>query len=144
MPRERMHDWIMSHAWEQEPEAFIHPFADDRLIAGNAFAAGGAVALTPRTIADGTTAPFDPTMFQRLATSVQEWVVVREAHVRTAVASLARDLKVVAEAAGALAFAALSADRAREHAVAIVSGGNIDALQLAELLTELPADARPT
>ncbi len=40
----------------------------------HAFAAGGAVSLTPRTIADGTTAPFDPLMYERLRASIHEWI----------------------------------------------------------------------
>lgn len=192
MPRPRVHDWMTSRAWEQEPEVFIHPFADDAVMAGNAtlaieiledhpdvervlvpvgggglvcgiaagfaalapdvrvtgvqsdgyplwpkaFAAGGPVSLTPHTIADGTQAPFDATMFELLRSSVHEWVVVPEASVRASVRRLGITLKVVAEGAGALAFAALSDGRPTDHTVAIVSGGNLDASRLAELLTE--------
>jgi len=190
MPRERMLEWIAARAWESEPEVFIHPFADDVVMSGNAtialeileesssvervlvpvgggglvcgiaegfaalrpdvqvigvqsdgyplwpraLAAGGPVSLTPNTIADGTAAPFDPLMFERLRACVADWIVVPEEHVRAAVALLAMELKVVAEGAGALAFAAMNNDRPIENTVAILSGGNIDASRLVELL----------
>src|SRR2546428_2795231 len=34
MPRERMVEWIASRSWEGEPEVFLHPFADEGVIAG--------------------------------------------------------------------------------------------------------------
>jgi len=101
-----------------------------------AFAAGGPVSLTPSTIADGTTAPFDPLMFERLRGSVDEWITVPEAEVRRAVVRLAREAKVVAEGAGALAFAAMAAEGAGPRSVAVLSGGNLDAARLSELLME--------
>lgn len=107
-----------------------------------AFATGGPVALTPDTIADGTTAPFDPRMFERLGARVREWVVVPEGRLRSAVARLAIEVKVVAEGAGALSYAALTDGRTTEHTVAVVSGGNIDARRLAELLTEPTSPVR--
>jgi threonine dehydratase len=190
LPRERMLDWMASRAWEQEPEVFIHPFADDAVMTGHAtivpeilddcpevervlvpvgggglvcgiagafatlkpevrvvgvqsdgyplwpraFAAGGSVSLTPNTIADGTTAPFSPLMFERLRECVGEWIVVPEADLRAAVARLATELKAVAEGAGALAFAAMTDGRSSAKTVAILSGGNLDASRLVELL----------
>jgi threonine dehydratase len=101
-----------------------------------AFAVNGPPSLTPSTIADGTAAPFDPVMFERLRALVTEWVLVPEATVRKAVARLATDVKVVAEGAGALAYAAMTDGRSTPHTVAILSGGNIDGSRLAELLTE--------
>jgi threonine dehydratase len=101
-----------------------------------AFAVNGPPSLTPSTIADGTSAPFDPVMFERLRALVTEWVLVPEATVRKAVARLATDVKVVAEGAGALAYAAMTDGRSTPHTVAILSGGNIDGSRLAELLTE--------
>jgi len=101
----------------------------------SAFAAGGAVSLTPSTIADGTSAPFDALMFERLRGSVDEWILVPEADVRRAVSRLAREVKVVAEGAGALAFAAMAVELPSARTVAILSGGNLDASRLAELLT---------
>ena len=100
-----------------------------------AFAVNGPPSLTPSTIADGTSAPFDAVMFERLRALVTEWVLVPEATVRTAVARLATDVKVVAEGAGALAYAAMIDGRPTPRSVAILSGGNIDGSRLAELLT---------
>ena len=101
-----------------------------------AFAVNGPPSLTPSTIADGTSAPFDPVMFERLRALVTAWDLVPEATVRKAVARLATDVKVVAEGAGALAYAAMIDGRPTPHSVAILSGGNIDGSRLAELLTE--------
>ena len=101
-----------------------------------AFALNGPPSLTPDTIADGTAAPFDPAMFERLRSLVGEWVVVPEATVRKTVARLATEVKVVAEGAGALAYAAMVDSRPTPHTVAILSAGNIDASLLAELLIE--------
>jgi threonine dehydratase len=192
MPRERLHEWIATRAWEHDPEVFIHPFADTAVIAGHssivpeiiadrpdvervfvpvgggglisgiaaafaalkpgvqvvgvqsdgyplwqqAFALNGPPSLTPNTIADGTSAPFDPLMFERLRALVDEWVVVPEETVRKTVARLATEVKVVAEGAGALAYAAMVDGRSTPRTVAILSGGNIDGSRLAELLTE--------
>jgi threonine dehydratase len=192
MPREQMMEWIGSRAWEHEAEVFIHPFADEGVIAGHAtlgieilddlpgvervlvpvgggglasgiasafatlrqavrvigvqsdgyplwpraFAAGGRVSLTPSTIADGTTAPFDETMYQRLRSAVTGWAVIPEADLRAAVKRLATEAKVIAEGAGALAFAALGSEQSPQNAVAVISGGNIDPGLLATLLTE--------
>src|ERR1700686_5360077 len=44
-----------------------------------AFAVNGPPCLTPDTIADGTAAPFDAVMFERLRSRAGEWVVGREA-----------------------------------------------------------------
>jgi threonine dehydratase len=100
------------------------------------FAVNGPPSLTPDTIADGTAAPFDAVMFERLRSLVGEWVVVPEATVRRTVARLATEVKVVAEGAGALAYAAMVDGRSTPRTVAILSGGNIDPSRLAELLTE--------
>jgi threonine dehydratase len=101
-----------------------------------AFAVNGPSGLTPNTIADGTSAPFDPVMFERLGSLVHEWVVIPEATVRQTVARLATDVKVVAEGAGSLAYAAMVDERSSSRTVAILSGGNLDGSRLAELLTE--------
>jgi threonine dehydratase len=101
-----------------------------------AFAVNGPPSLTPDTIADGTSAPFDAVMFERLRSLVGEWVVVPEATVRRTVARLAAEVKVVAEGAGALAYAAMVDGRSTPRTVAILSGGNIDPSRLAELLID--------
>jgi threonine dehydratase len=192
MPRDRMHEWIATRAWEHDPEVFIHPFANEAVITGHstivpeiladlpdvervfvpvgggglicgialgfaalkpdvavvgvqsdgyplwqqAFAVNGPPQLTPNTIADGTSAPFDPVMFERLGALVSEWALVPEATVRKTVARMATDVKVVAEGAGALAYAAMFDAGATPRTVAILSGGNLDGSRLAELLTE--------
>jgi threonine dehydratase len=99
-----------------------------------ALEAGGAVALTPETIADGTTAPFDPGMFMRVQELVDRWVLVPEADLRLAVRELAGMGKIVAEGAGSLAYAAMKQDSDGVSSVAIVSGGNIDLRLLSEIL----------
>ena len=190
-PREALYEWIGERGWESEREVFIHPFADDMVIAGHAtlaaelsdefpdvqrvlvpvgggglvcgiaagfaalghevaivgvqsdgyplwpraFAAGGPVHLVPDTIADGTTAPFDAAMFERLRGAVDEWITVPEHDLRKTVARLATQSKVVVEGAGGLAVAAMSRDAA-DATVAVVSGGNIDASRLAALLEQ--------
>ena len=101
-----------------------------------AFATNGPPTLTPGTIADGTSAPFNPVMFERLCALVHEWVLVPEAMLRRTVARLATEVKVVAEGAGALAYAAMIQQGSSPRTVAILSGGNLDASRLAELLTE--------
>jgi len=191
MPRERMVAWMADRGWTREPETFIHPFADDAIIAGHAtlaaaivedwpevervivpvgggglisgiaegmaaiaphvrvvgaqsdgyaqwsrvFAAGGPVALSPDTIADGTTAPFHPAMFDRLRANAIQWVVVPEQQVRDEVRRLCLETKIVVEGAGALAAAALRTQQSDARSVAVVSGGNIDPKLLSALVT---------
>jgi threonine dehydratase len=96
--------------------------------------AGGVVPVTPNTIADGTTAPFDAGMFELIKESVDRWITVPEPRLRTAIPELASSAKVVAEGAGALAYAALEQLEPGPVTVAIVSGGNIDTKLLALLL----------
>lgn len=190
MHRDQLFEWIATRAWEQDPEVFIHPFADEAVIIGHssivpeiladlpevecvlvpvgggglisgialgfaalkpevqivgvqsdgyplwpeAFATNGAPPLTPHTIADGTSAPFDAVMFERLRSLVHEWIVVPEATLRATIPRMASELKVVAEGAGALAYAAMVDGRSTPATVAILSGGNIDPSLLAELL----------
>ena len=97
--------------------------------------AGGPVSLTPNTIADGTSAPFDPAMLGLMKEVVDRWLTVPEPRLRAAVPELAVAGKVVAEGAGALAFAALEQLTPGPTTVAIVSGGNIDPKLLASLLS---------
>ncbi|TMC73040.1 MAG: pyridoxal-phosphate dependent enzyme [Chloroflexi bacterium] len=97
-------------------------------------AAGGPVTVKPETIADGTTAPFDARMFELLKECVDRWLTVPEPRLRTAIPELAAAAKVVAEGAGALAFAALEQLEPGPPTVAVVSGGNIDPKLLAQLL----------
>ena len=190
MPRDQLFDWIATQGWKDEPESFIHPFADDEVMAGHgglglelvedvpdlrrvmvpvgggglisgvasavksarpevevigvqsdgyslwekALAAGGPVSVQGQTIADGTTAPFDPRMFDLLKQTVDRWLIVPEPRLRAAVPQLAAVAKVVAEGAGALAYAALEQLEPGPTTVAVVSGGNIDSALLAELI----------
>ena len=99
------------------------------------FEAGGPVAVKPETIADGTTAPYDARMFELLKELVDRWLVVPEPRLRSAVPELAARAKVVAEGAGALAYAALEQLEPGPTTVAVVSGGNIDQALLADLLS---------
>lgn len=190
MPREAMLDWLATEGWRSEPESFIHPFADQEVMAGHgglglelledvpdlarvlvpvggggliggvasalkgmrpgievigvqsdgyalwtrSFEAGGPVTIKPETIADGTTAPFDTRMFELLKECVDRWLTVPEPRLRAAVPELATAAKVVAEGAGALAYAALEQLEPGPPTVAVVSGGNIDPKLLAQLL----------
>ncbi|HXM56291.1 MAG TPA: pyridoxal-phosphate dependent enzyme [Candidatus Dormibacteraeota bacterium] len=99
------------------------------------FAEGAPPALSPATIADGTSAPYDPRMHELLASCVDRWVTVPEPSLRAAVRELATTGKLVAEGAGALGYAALDQLPGGPPTVAIVSGGNIAPALLAELLT---------
>jgi len=99
-----------------------------------ALEAGGDPGLVPATIADGTAAPFNQLMFERLSECVDRWLVVPEPRLRAAVRELATAGKVVAEGAGALAWAALEQLPDGEPTAALVTGGNIDLRLLAELL----------
>lgn len=190
LPRDELLEWLAAEAWRSEPETFIHPFADDEVMAGHgglglelvddvpdlervvvpvgggglvtgvasglkaahraievvgvqsdgyplwprSFDAGGAVTMKPETIADGTTAPFDRKMFGLLEGVVDRWLVVPEPRLKTAIPELASAAKVVAEGAGALAYAALEQLQPGPVTVAVVSGGNIDPKLLASLL----------
>jgi threonine dehydratase len=100
-----------------------------------ALEAGGPVAIKPDTIADGTTAPFDPRMFELLKECVDRWLTVPEPRLRSAIPELAAAAKVVAEGAGGLTYAALEQLEPGPSTVAVVSGGNIDPRLLAELLS---------
>jgi len=99
------------------------------------FEAGGSVSIKPETIADGTTAPFDPRMFDLLGECVDRWLIVPEPRLKAAIPELAASGKLVAEGAGALAYAALEQLEPGPLTVAIVSGGNIDPKLLATLLS---------
>lgn len=191
MPREQMLDWIEQRMWEWEPEAFLHPFANDELMAGHGgiglelledipdlarvvvpVGGGGLIsgiasalkARNPRlrvigaqsdgyaiwaraletgervtapvaTIADGTSAPWTEKMHALLGRLVDSWITVPEPRLRAAIPELAGRAKVVAEGAGALAFAALEQLGPGPVTAAVVSGGNIDGALLAELLS---------
>lgn len=100
-----------------------------------ALAAGGDPHLRPETIADGTAAPFNAVMFERIRECVDRWLVVPEPRLKAAIAELAAAGKVVAEGAGALAYAALEQLPEDRPTAALVTGGNIDPALLAGLLS---------
>ncbi|HZU17173.1 MAG TPA: pyridoxal-phosphate dependent enzyme [Candidatus Dormibacteraeota bacterium] len=107
------------------------------------FAEGRPPTLVPNTIADGTTAPYDAVMRERLAACVDRWVTVPESRLRNAVGGLVARARVVAEGAGALPVAALEQLAPGPTTVAVISGGNIDPALLARLLAEMaPAPGR--
>jgi threonine dehydratase len=199
MPRDDLLEWMAAEGWNSEPEAFIHPFADDEVMAGHgslglelvedvpdlqrvlvpvgggglvsgvasalkglrpsvevigvqsdgyalwvrSLELGGPVSIKPDTIADGTTAPFVPKMFDLVKECVDRWLVVPEPRLKAAIPELAASAKLVAEGAGALAYAALEQLPPGPVTVAVVSGGNIDPALLADLLTTRSA-ASPT
>ncbi len=89
----------------------------------------------PDTIADGTTAPYELVMHDRLRTAIDRWIEVPEADLRAGVAELALRHKVVAEGAGALAYAAAVQLADQVPTVAVISGGNIDGARLAVLVS---------
>ncbi len=91
----------------------------------------------PRTIADGIRiGVILPNMAEVLARHLDGCLLVSDQDIRTAMRSLALEAKVVAEPAGAAAFAAWTRHRASlEPPVAVVvSGGNVDPALLAEVL----------
>jgi threonine dehydratase len=98
-------------------------------------AGGPPASIKPETIADGTAAPFDARMFALIQECVDRWLIVPEPRLRSAVPQLAAAAKVVAEGAGALAYAALGQLEPGPSTVAVMSGGNIDPKLLAELLS---------
>jgi threonine dehydratase len=99
-----------------------------------AIASGEPLTLHPETIADGIAAPCHPVMLQRLRACVDRWIVVPEIRLRRAIPELAATAHVVAEGAGALAYAALEQLDDGVPTVALVTGGNLEPALLAELL----------
>ena len=98
------------------------------------FENGAPATIKAETIADGTTAPTTQKAYDLLRECVDRWLVVPEPRLKAAVPQLAAQAKVVAEGAGALAYAALEQLQPGPVTVAVVSGGNIDPKLLAGLL----------
>jgi threonine dehydratase len=73
-------------------------------------------------------------MIELLKECVDRFVTVPEERLLTAIPELASTAKVVAEGAGALAYAALEQLPSGPTTVAVISGGNIDPQRLAGLL----------
>jgi threonine dehydratase len=99
------------------------------------FEAGAPMTIKAETIADGTTAPTTQKMFDLLGECVDRWLIVPEPRLKAAIPELAASAKLVAEGAGALAYAALEQLEPGPPTVAVVSGGNIDPKLLATLLS---------
>jgi len=92
-----------------------------------------------QTIADGLSAPFAGELpFALVQRYVDDLVLVGDADIQRAMTLILERCKLLAEPAGAAALAALIcgavAPPIREPVVAILSGGNIDAARLAQLL----------
>lgn len=89
------------------------------------------------TLADGVRVK-DPGLLTRalLTDLLDDVVIVREAELRETLVRLALEEHVIAEGAGALALAAGRRVAGRSK-VAVVSGGNVDAGVLAQLLSEV-------
>jgi threonine dehydratase len=97
--------------------------------------------LTSRTIADGLrTQSVGVRNFVHLQAFVDGIITVTEAEIRAAMRAIVSVTRLVPEPSGAVSTAALlfHADELPRYrkAVAIVSGGNVDPAQLAEVLTE--------
>jgi threonine dehydratase len=97
--------------------------------------------MTSRTIADGLrTQSVGVRNFAHIRAFVDGIITVTEAEIRAAMRAIVAATRLVPEPSGAVATAALlfHADRLPEYrkAVAVVSGGNVDPLMLAEVLTE--------
>jgi len=89
------------------------------------------------TLADGVRVKEPGYLTQRLlAELLDDVVVVREAELRETLVRLALEEHVIAEGAGALALAA-GRRIAGKRKCAVVSGGNVDAVVLAQLLSDV-------
>ncbi|HEU5097437.1 MAG TPA: pyridoxal-phosphate dependent enzyme [Roseiflexaceae bacterium] len=90
------------------------------------------------TIADGLSAPFAGEIpFALVQQYVDDLVLVDDADIRAAMTLILERCKLLAEPAGAAALAGLLSGAVKPQApvVAILSGGNVDAARLAQLLT---------
>ncbi len=97
--------------------------------------------LTSRTIADGLrTQSVGVLNFAHIQAFVDGIVTVTEAEIRAAMRAVVAATRLVPEPSGAVAAAALLFHAAElppySTAVAVVSGGNVDPAQLAQILTE--------
>jgi threonine dehydratase len=97
--------------------------------------------LTSRTIADGLrTQSVGLRNFAHIQAFVDGIITVTEAEIRAAMRAIVGSARIVPEPSGAASSAALLFHRAElpafKTAVAVVSGGNVDPVLLAEVLTE--------
>jgi threonine dehydratase len=98
--------------------------------------------LTSRTIADGLrTQSVGQRNFAHIQAFVDGIITVSEAEIRAAMRAIVVTARLVPEPSGAVAAAALLFHAAElpayRNAVAVVSGGNVDPAQLAEILAEV-------
>ena len=103
-----------------------------------AMAAGGPVTVdaAPGFVSGVGYASVLPEMWPLVSAMIDAVVTVSLDQVRQAIRVMARSNHVIAEGAGAVAVAAaLFGDHAHARVCAVVSGGNIDAATLAEILT---------
>ncbi len=131
------------------PETMV--FGVEPELAGDAaesFRAGKIVAwpaeMTSRTIADGLrTQSVGVRNFAHIQAFVDGIVRVTEAEIRAAMRAIVATTRLVPEPSGAVSTAALlfhaSELPAFRKAVAVVSGGNVDPVLLADVLTESPS-----
>ncbi len=111
----------------------VQPSGCTPVIAG--LAAGKTVDVPVDTICDGVAVSFMfPEMYPLLRDLVDDVVTATDDEVRTAIRHLALKNKIVAEGAGSLAVAAAMRLHQSGRAIAIVSGGSIDADRLAEIV----------
>jgi threonine dehydratase len=97
--------------------------------------------LTSRTIADGLrTQSMGVRNFAHIQAFVDGIITVTEAEIRAAMRAILAQARIVPEPSGAVTSAALLFHRAElpafKTAVVVVSGGNVDPVLLAEVLTE--------
>jgi threonine dehydratase len=97
--------------------------------------------LTSRTIADGLrTQSVGQRNFAHIQAFVDGIITVTEAEIRAAMRAIVAATRLVPEPSGAVATAALLFHGAGlpsyKTAVAVVSGGNVDPAQLAQILSE--------
>ena len=100
-----------------------------------------AAELTSRTLADGLrTQSVGVRNFAHIQAFVDDIITVTEAEIRAAVRAIVATTRLVPEPSGAVATAALlfHGDKLPEYrtAGAVVSGGNVDPVLLAQILTE--------
>ncbi len=112
----------------------VEPSGCVPVIAG--LAAGKPVVVDYDTFCDGVAVSFMmPEMYPLLLDLVDEMVTVEEEQVFDAIRLLALKNKIVAEGAGALAVAAALVADGDARSVAVISGGSIDGLALARILS---------
>jgi threonine dehydratase len=94
----------------------------------------------PNTIADGLQSPIPGALtFEVNRHLVDEFVTVTEAEIVAAMRFLFERMKTVAEPSGAVAVAALLAGKVEGHRIgAVISGGNVGAARLGEVLASAP------